>query len=77
MQRRITASGPLLDGRGHLTETGYATSLVKTYDRSQIKASRLRVKEWDYYCVVSDQYALALTIADNGYLYMDSVSLHR
>ena len=75
MQRRITSPGPLHDEKGHLTETGYATSLIKAYDRSRVAASRLRIKEWDYYCVVSDRYALALTIADNGYLYMDSVSL--
>ena len=75
MQRRMNVSGPLLDERGRLIETGYATRLVKAYDRSRVAASRLRIKEWDYYCIVSDRYALALTIADNGYLYMDSVSL--
>ena len=75
MQRHITAPGPLHDGQGRLIETGYATSLIKEYDRKKIAANRLRVKEWDYYCVTSDRYALALTIADNGYMYMDSVSL--
>ena len=75
MQRRITAPGPLHDEQGRLIETGYATSLIKAYDRKRVAASRLRIKEWDYYCITSDQYALALTIADNGYLYMDSISL--
>ena len=75
MQRRMTAPGPLLDANGRLTETGYALSLIKEYDHDAVKAGSLRIKEWDYYCVVSDRYALALTIADNGYLYMDSVSL--
>ena len=75
MQRRITAPGPLHDERGHLTETGYATELLKEYDRRKVAASRLRIKEWDYYCVCSDEFALALTIADNGYLTMDSISL--
>ena len=74
-QRRITAPGPLHDEQGRLIETGYATALIRDYDRKRVKASRLRIKEWDYYCVTSDCYALALTIADNGYLYMDSVSL--
>ena len=75
MQHRIITPGPLHDEQGLLTETGYATSLIKQYDRNRVRASRLRIKEWDYYCVVSDCYALALTIADNGYMYMDSISL--
>ena len=75
MQRRITTPGPLHDEQGHLTETGYATSLLKEYDRRRVAASRFRIKEWDYYCVCSDRFALALTIADNGYMTMDSISL--
>ena len=75
MQRRITAPGPLHDGQGRLLETGYATSLIKAYDRKKVHAPGFRIKEWDYYCITSDRYALALTVANNGYLYMDSVSL--
>lgn len=75
MQRRITSEGPLHDERGRLLETGYATRLIRQYDRKRIAASRLRIKEWDYYCVTSDRYALALTVADNGYMGLDSVSL--
>ena len=48
MQRRIMTPGPLHDEKGHLIETGYATELLKTYDRSRVAASRLKVKEWDY-----------------------------
>ena len=75
MQRQIVTPGPLLDGQGHLIETGYATSLLKTYDKTKVAANRLRIKEWDYYCVCTDHFALALTIADNGYMTMDSISL--
>jgi len=75
MQRLIDTPGPLLDEKGRLAQTGYATSLLRAYDRRRVAASRLRIKEWDYYCVVSDRYALALTIADNGYMGLDSVSL--
>lgn len=75
MQKRITVPGPLHDERGRLMEAGYATELIKTYDRKRIKASPLRIKEWDYYLIHSDNYALALTIADNGYMGMDSISL--
>ena len=75
MQNRITTPGPLHDEQGRLIETGYATELIKTYDRSKVKANRLRIKEWDYYAVCTDRFALALTIDHNGYMTMDSVSL--
>ncbi len=35
----------------------------------------LRIKEWDYYCVNNGHFALALTIADNSYMGLDSISL--
>ena len=75
MQHRITSPGPLHEDRGRLIETGWATSLIKAYDKSRVAAGRLRIKEWDYYCVCTDRFALALTIADNGYMTMDSISL--
>ena len=74
-QHRMTTPGPLLNERGELAEKGYATGLIKRYDRGAVRASPLRIKEWDYYLIASDAYALALTIADNGYLGLDSVSL--
>lgn len=74
MQRRITTPGNLHDENGHLTQTGYATGLLLNYDRSRVKASPLRLKEWDYYYIGNDNYGLALTVADNGYMSMDSVS---
>ena len=60
MQHRIVAPGPLHDENGRLIETGYATEQIKTYDRARIAASRLRIKEWDYYAVCCDRFALAL-----------------
>lgn len=75
LQRRMLQPGPLLDPDGRLIERGYATQPVKRYNRAQIRPSALRIKEWDYYLVTSDYAALALTISDNGYLGLDSVSL--
>ena len=75
MQKKITKKGPLLNEKGRLSECGYATSLIKAYDRKRIAANPLRIKEWDYYLIQSDRYALALTIADNGYMGLDSISL--
>ena len=75
MQHRIITPGPLHDENGRLIETGYATRLIKTYDRGRIAARPFRIKEWDYYAVCTDRFALALTIDHNGYMTMDSISL--
>ena len=75
MQHRITTPGPLLDENGRLIEKGYALSQIRTYDRTRVNSSPLRLKEWDYYCICTDRFALALTVADNGYMTMDSISL--
>jgi len=66
-QQRMDA-GDLLDAGGRLNACGYATREVRTYRRDAIKAWPLRTKEWDYYCVLTDRYGLALTVADNDYL---------
>ena len=75
MQHEITTSRPLLDAKGNLLEPGFAKSLLPIYRRADVKASFLRLKEWDYYCVSNGKIALCLTIADNGYMGLDSVSL--
>ena len=75
LQKRITEPGSLHDGQGRLTTAGYATRLLLRYDRSRVSASSLRLKEWDYYYVANDRFGLALTVADNGYMSMDSISL--
>lgn len=74
-QVRITQPGPLHDGQGRLAQRGWATELLLAYDRSRIKASKLRIKEWDYYLINDGDYALAFTIGDMGYAAMVSASL--
>jgi hypothetical protein len=74
MAQRKMGPGKLLDEQGHLIEKGYATSLVREYDRQAIKAGQLRIKEWDYYLVMNEDFGIALTIADNAYIGMGSVS---
>ena len=74
-QHEITERRPLLDASGNLTEPGYAKTLLPIYRRSDIKAGKMRIKEWDYYCVNNGHFALALTIADNSYMGLDSISL--
>ena len=73
-QHEITQAGPLLDAQGNLREAGYAKKLLPQYDRNRIKGHVMRIKEWDYYLVMNGQFALALTIADNSYMGLDSIS---
>ncbi len=73
-QREITESKPLLDANGNLAEAGYSKKLIQQYDKRAIKTSKLRLKEWDYYYIGNDHYGVALTIADNGYMGLDSIS---
>lgn len=75
MQHKITAAIPLLDSNGNLSEPGYATKLLPIYRRADIKAPKMRIKEWDYYLINNGRYALALTVDDNGYMGLDSISL--
>ena len=75
MQHEILERKSLLDEKGCLTEAGFAKSLILDYDRSAIKAPKMRIKEWDYYYIGNDQYGVALTIADNSYMGLDSITL--
>ena len=74
MQHEIFESRPLLDEKGNLTEPGWARHLLPVYRRDQIKAGKLRIKEWDYYLITNGRFGLALTIADNSYMGLDSIS---
>ena len=73
-QHEITQVIPLLDDQGNLTQAGWARKPYPLYDRNAVKVNRLRLKEWDYYLVANDRFGLALTIADNGYMGLDSIS---
>jgi len=75
VQYEITQPIPLLDEQGNLTQAGYAKKLLPVYDKNKVKRSALRLKEWDYYLITNGQFGLALTIADNGYMGLDSISL--
>ena len=75
MKQIKLGEGKLLDESGNLVQSGYNTYLSREYNRSDIKASSLRIKEWDYYYVGNNRYGIALTIADNSYMGLISVSV--
>lgn len=74
-QHEILTPGPVFNPDGTLREPGFARSLILDYDHDRIKASKLRLKEWDYYLVNDGHFALCMTIADCGYIGMISASV--
>ena len=67
MRNNLLSDGELLSSDGNLNEAGYAFSLIKKYNKENIKVSKLKIKEWDYYYIGDKEYGIALTIDDNGY----------
>ncbi len=74
MQKEITERVPLLDKDGNLSCPGYARKLLPVYKSPVTFSERFKTKQWDYYYIGNDHYGLALTIDDNGYMGLDSVS---
>ena len=71
----VTDKQLLLDENGELREPGWSRSMVQEYRRDMIKAPQWRIKEWDYYLVLGDEFGAAFTISDDGYIGLQSVSL--
>ena len=74
MQYEITEAIPLLDENGNLTQAGWARRLLPVYNRKKVRGGPARLKEWDYYYVGNNRYGVALTVADNSYMGLDSIS---
>ena len=74
MQHEITAKQRLLDSNGNIAEPGFAKKLLWEYNRNDITAPKIRIKEWDYYYIGTQDYGICLTISDAGYVSCLSVS---
>ena len=72
---QIKTRHALLDEKGRLIEPGYTKGLMMDYDKTKHKGGKFRLKEWDYYLIACDDFAVALTVADNAYMGLDSYSL--
>ena len=75
MEQHKLVEGNLLDEKGNLCEKGYSFCPCKKYNRNDIKVNKFRIKEWDYYYVGNKERGLALTVADNGYMALASVTV--
>ncbi|RZN73543.1 MAG: DUF2804 domain-containing protein [Candidatus Methanolliviera hydrocarbonicum] len=74
MQHEITQHGKLLNEDGSLAHRGWSRQQLLEYNRENISAGWYRIKEWDYYCALTSEYGIALTVADNGYMGLISIS---
>ena len=74
MEHEVTKVQKLLNAQGLISEPGWARSEVWEYNRENIKAPWYRKKEWDYYLFNTEDFAVAFTISDLGYIGMLSAS---
>lgn len=73
----VTKPKKLLSEDGSLAEPGWSKSLIQQYSRKDVKVPKFKIKEWDYYLVLSPSFdfGAAFTISDNGYFGLQSVTL--
>jgi hypothetical protein len=71
----VTTVQDLLDRNGNIAECGWSRQQLQQYHRSQIRAPKYRIKEWDYYLVIGRGFGAAFTLSDDGYVGLQSVSL--
>lgn len=70
----ITEKIPLLDRNGCLIRPGFARRPLFQYNREFLPVSKIRMKEWDYYLVMTEEFGVAFTLSDLGYVRMASAS---
>jgi hypothetical protein len=66
IQRKFEKPGPVLDEKG-FPNPGYSTESILTYRRKSIKASKLRIKEWDFYQITDQRMCLQFTVGHAAY----------
>lgn len=64
----------LFDRDGTMAPAGFSRKPNWIYNRENMKQMHIRIKEWDYYLVMTDAFGVAFTISDLGYIRMASVS---
>ncbi|MEX1375885.1 MAG: DUF2804 domain-containing protein [Eubacteriales bacterium] len=75
MQKEIIKRTKLLDESGNVAVPGYAKSMLYEYNKENIKAGPLSLKEWDFYQVIVGDYVLKMTIGNISYVAQFGVDL--
>lgn len=72
----ITQATPLLNADGTLSAWGWSRHARMTYDRSLVKENVSgRLKEWEFYCVMSPDCYMEITLADISWAELTMVSV--
>jgi len=74
MQKEILSSCQVPGKDGTIGTPGWAKSEFMQYTRENIQAPWYRKKEWDYYLITNEDFGLAFTISDLGYIGLLSAS---
>lgn len=76
MDHKLEKPHRLLDLEGKILEAGWATRLIAEYSPFDVKVSKLRIKEWDYYIILDDSgIAFSTVISDNRYMGLANATL--
>ena len=68
MQNQLIEKQKVLDSEGKVIRNAYAKEELFIYNREDIKANKLRIKEWDFYQASNNDYVLQLTIGHASYI---------
>lgn len=60
----IISKTTLLKRDGGLYEPGFCKSMLYDYNRGAIKGNAFRIKEWDFYQILSDEYMVQFILFD-------------
>ncbi|MHA2250505.1 MAG: DUF2804 domain-containing protein [Candidatus Kariarchaeaceae archaeon] len=74
MQNEITKPSKLLNELGILNQKGWSRKAILEYNRKDIKSKWYRIKEWDYYAIITPNFGLTFTVADLGIMGLFSVT---
>ncbi len=67
-QNEITIPSGLFNKDGSLVQRGWARKPILSYNKEDIGKGWSRIKEWDHFSVLNNQFGFQLTIGDIGYL---------
>lgn len=64
IQEEITEPTMLLTEEGYLNRPGWCRKNLFIYNREDISAPKIRIKEWDFYQVTDGRYLIQLTVGN-------------
>lgn len=74
-QKEILSQTLLLNHKGQLNFAGYARTMLFSYNRREARSFPLRLKEWNFYQFIYQDYVLQMTIGHVSYAASITVTL--